>query len=292
MKEQTIHKKKLPDYGIYVESHRHDPGFKTDTHFHPFASLFYIISGKGTCFVSGSEFEVSANNAILLESDVPHQLIDKPNFPMTVLVVYFNGEIEKQNSHLLNDLYREKVVTEISLHRCMTIRNELRKMLDEQQSRSVDYCEAVKQNFSRIILQLKRSLAEKTEGQIKSPSSEFRVQQVLKYVEERFYEPPSLAEAARLGCLSTRQFTNICRKITNQSYLQYVNFLRIKKSADLLKKTSMSVAAIAFETGFEDLSTFYRAFKRYCKTSPQDYRSNPKVDYFDDVRNNSKTRKK
>lgn len=263
----------LPDYGIYVESHRHDSNFAMEMHSHAVASMFNIIAGKGVCLAEGNEYDISANDAILLKPDVPHQLIDKPKAPMTVLVVYFGSEVERINSTLLEDLYRSQIVTGTSMHRCMTIRNELRKMLDEQHSREVNFAEAIRQSFSRILLQLKRSLADQPERETRASASELRVQQVLDYVQQRFYEPPSLAEAARLGALSTRQFTTICRKITNQSYLQYINSLRIKKSADMLKNTSMSVAAIAFEAGFEDLSTFYRAFKRYCNTSPQEYRN-------------------
>ena len=81
--------------------------------------------------------------------------------------------------------------------------------------------------------------------------------------------PPSMGgpggweqDAARMARLSQRQFSSICRRLTGRSFIQHVNMVRTRKAVELLKNTDMSVTAIAFEVGYEELSTFYRAFKR------------------------------
>ena len=131
----------------------------------------------------------------------------------------------------------------------------------------------MQQCLSSILLELYRIAV----GVHKPPApvnrnSENRVTEVLEYVAEHFYEPQSLSGAAKTANLSQRQFSNMCRKITTQSFVQYVNQLRIQKAADLLRNTNMPVAAIAFEVGFEELSTFYRAFNKFHKTSPLAFR--------------------
>jgi AraC-like DNA-binding protein len=40
----------------------------------------------------------------------------------------------------------------------------------------------------------------------------------------------------------------------------------------LLKSTERTVLSVAFECGFDDLSTFYRAFKRETGVSPNHWR--------------------
>ena len=48
--------------------------------------------------------------------------------------------------------------------------------------------------------------------------------------------------------------------------------LRVEHARRLLQQTHRTIASIAFECGFEDLSTFYRAFKREVGTSPRRWR--------------------
>ena len=49
--------------------------------------------------------------------------------------------------------------------------------------------------------------------------------------------------------------------------------LRIDHAKKLLESTSRTVLSVAFECGFEDLSTFYRAFKRETSESPNQWRT-------------------
>ena len=46
----------------------------------------------------------------------------------------------------------------------------------------------------------------------------------------------------------------------------------MKKAAELLEGTSMSVAEIAAAVGYNDISYFKRTFKSYNGVSPTDYR--------------------
>jgi AraC-like DNA-binding protein len=52
-------------------------------------------------------------------------------------------------------------------------------------------------------------------------------------------------------------------------FIKFLNSIRCAKASELLKHTDKSVAAIAFEVGYEDLSTFYRAFKKIYKAPPK-----------------------
>ena len=126
-----------------------------------------------------------------------------------------------------------------------------------------------------ILLELYRIEAE---NKIPKPSvtnskSEAKTDTVLTYITKNLYEHHTLAGSAKMAGISQRQFTTLCRKITGKSFNQYINQLRTTRAADLLQNSTMSVAAIAFEVGYEDLSTFYRAFKRFHNISPLSFRN-------------------
>ncbi|MFC0875610.1 two-component regulator propeller domain-containing protein [Saccharicrinis sp. FJH2] len=62
------------------------------------------------------------------------------------------------------------------------------------------------------------------------------------------------------------------KSITGLSTNEFVQILRLKKAAQLLNETQMSISEIAYETGFSDPYYFSRAFKKNFNVSPKKYR--------------------
>jgi AraC-like DNA-binding protein len=56
----------------------------------------------------------------------------------------------------------------------------------------------------------------------------------------------------------------------------YTNELRIKKAGEMLLSEEKNVTEIAFEVGFDSLSTFYRVFQKVMGGKPTDYRERNK----------------
>lgn len=265
----------LPTRGVLIKTHSHSSGFQTAPHSHPHHSLLYIVAGQGQCVIGKSKkaFDLAANSVVILKPNQPHQMFDSPGKAMTVFVVYFDQALACANAKILSPLLKSSKPILTSPHKAQRIRQTLRRMLHEQDRKPPQFAEAMRHCLSGIFLELCRITAggNQVAGYL-NRKSEARAAEVLEYIAEHFYEPQSLAVAAKRANLSQRQFANMCRKIVSRSFVQYVNQLRTQKAAELLTNTNMSVAAVAFEVGFEELSTFYRAFKRFHKTSPLAFR--------------------
>ncbi len=266
---------RLPACGVLIESHHHGPDFRTEPHKHPWESLIYIVSGRGRCIIGEKQYPLGPNTAIALRKAQMHQLIDEAKKAMVVFVVYFSEQVAAANDRVLQPLLESPSPVAMPPHQAQHIRRALRQMLHEQSDKAANYEFAVRLCLSSILLEIHRGAL--AAGEAKSPgraeSSITRVERVLQYVTQRYYEPQSLSDAARMAHLSQRQFANICRKIASQSFSRFVNSVRIDRAAELLRSTDMPVSAIAFEVGFEELSTFYRAFKKYRKASPLAFRA-------------------
>jgi AraC-like DNA-binding protein/quercetin dioxygenase-like cupin family protein len=266
----------LPHFGIWIESHEHAPGFRTSPHTHSCPSLIYVTSGEGKCLDGEDTYRLSSNSIILLEEGRQHQLIDVPGKSMVLFVVYFNRQMAEMNKAFLEPLVNLGLVLKLPEYAAHQARRLLRQMLHEQQSHPMQYERALQLHLGLFLLLLYRygvpNAPESSLSEAAIGVSEDRVRKVLASVAEKCYEPHSLATVSQVAHLSQRHFTSLCRKICGKSFTDYLNSLRINEAERLLSETDISILAIAFTVGFEELSTFYRVFKRISGTTPKQFR--------------------
>lgn len=106
-----------------------------------------------------------------------------------------------------------------------------------------------------------------------SARDERRVSEAVRLIEEGAGEAHSVAALAGDVAMSPYHFLRTFRALVGMTPHQYVLRTRLHRAAVRLKRTDDPVAAIAFEEGFGDLSTFNRRFKRVMGKSPLAYRA-------------------
>ena len=62
---------------------------------------------------------------------------------------------------------------------------------------------------------------------------------------------------------------------TGSTYTEYLELMRMRRAAELLKSTDKSINYVALALGYETPNTFYKAFKRVYHVSPGVYRTGP-----------------
>lgn len=109
-----------------------------------------------------------------------------------------------------------------------------------------------------------RQLAEAETGE----SFEARVTALLV---ERIPAPPKLDEAARALGISPR---GLRRKLqqAGTTYQHLLDGIRLNMASELLTGTEETIAAIAYELGFDNASHFARAFRQWTGQSPTAFR--------------------
>ncbi len=265
----------LPEYGILIQSRSHHPNELPSDHAHEFPSLLIIVSGQGICHLGGKEYKLSANTALALPAWQSHRIIDVPGKPLTLFTVYYQKRISDLHDELINRFYQKTTLIQLELFYTEEVRHLIRQMLFELKNQPPGFKMALQEQMSLLLLQLYRAKLHGDrwhEYEESYPSSQTRVCAVLDYIAEHYYRHYDLGNAAHMSGMSQRHFSNLCRKITGKSYIQYLNDVRTQKAESLLVETGMPVSAIAFEVGYEDLSTFYRAFKKHRQKNPLDFR--------------------
>jgi len=102
-----------------------------------------------------------------------------------------------------------------------------------------------------------------------------RVTAAVRRIDDAAHAPLSLAALARDAGMSAFHFLRTFRRVTGMTPHQFILRTRLQRAALRLRQSRDAITTIAFEAGFNDLSTFNRRFRRLMGSSPRAYRARP-----------------
>lgn len=76
---------------------------------------------------------------------------------------------------------------------------------------------------------------------------------------------------------SYRHANRLFTSVNGESINAFSNKIRIRKSAELLKYSSVSISHIAYDVGYESVAAFSKAFKKVYGESPATYRESTNI---------------
>lgn len=95
-----------------------------------------------------------------------------------------------------------------------------------------------------------------------------KLKTVLSYIEEHLSEPVTIEELSGLCFFSQYHFMRFFKNYVGMPCLKYIKMQRLEKAAELLK-AGYSPMDAALLSGFENLSYFYREFKKQYGMTPK-----------------------
>lgn len=100
-----------------------------------------------------------------------------------------------------------------------------------------------------------------------------RMQDVFDYTMVNFQKDISLGTISSVGAMTKNAFCKYFKKRTNKTYFQFLNELRIEHASKLLiEEKDASIADIAYQSGFKNISNFNRQFKTIKKANPSRFK--------------------
>ncbi|WP_192036394.1 DNA-binding response regulator [Halomonas sp. YLGW01] len=103
-------------------------------------------------------------------------------------------------------------------------------------------------------------------------SDQSQLERAIAFVDQNLHRKIAQAEVAELCGQSTFQFSRLFKRVTGETFQEYLVHRRIAEAMRLLANPKVSITDVCFTVGFRDLSYFTRTFQRYVGKPPSRYR--------------------
>ncbi len=288
MKPQLLKVQVGPSYSFSV---RQDlvPFFYDRWHYHAELELIHIEAGTGTQFIGDNISRFKEGDVLLVGSNLPHYwrcddayFQNSPSLVAKATVVHFTEDfwgrpfLEAPENKCLRDLLHR---SRKGLAADAAIRPQLMGLLKEL---------TVAQETERLILLLKALylLAKAPENKTLSsagflPSLDGaetdRINDIYAYSLAHFREKISLEEIAAVAHIGENSFCRYFKTRTRKTYSRFLQELRVGHACKLLIENRLTLAQVCEESGFHNVTNFYRYFKQITGKTPASYQKQYRV---------------
>ncbi|MGV3706428.1 MAG: AraC family transcriptional regulator [Arcticibacter sp.] len=266
---------------------RHDirPRFDTIWHYHPELELHLTIRGEGVRFIGDNISNFSSGELILLGENLPHTWRCKDeyfaadsNLEVEAIVIHFLPDcLGKDILHLPEAYLIPKLLEKAK--QGMVIHGESKDKLRELMFSAID---ASGLDKIIILLSILKTLAEAEDyksivtGQHtlnKSTETDtIRLNKVYNYTLTHYKKEISLEEISEISNLSITSFCRYFKLMTKKTYYDFLIEIRISHACRALIEDKLPTEVICFDCGFNNVSNFYRHFKKVTGLTPLDYK--------------------
>lgn len=266
-------------------------GQGTPYHRHEYLQINYICKGSGRHSISQGEFDICKGDIFVIPPNVPHAISSTTNgeleiFEFEFLPTFINESFSdfKDVKSFLDFAYIEPfLVVENQVKPRLNLTGEIQNEVERILWEGLQEFEGRKQGFELLIKSLLLKLlvivgraftAHLNDEDSSVLYKRYRedIFNALRYIDEHYNEKLSVPEVAQLFALSPSYFRYLFKSITMQTFVEYLNNIRIIKACELLCTTGKKVLEISLDTGFNNIKHFNEVFKQATGLTPLQYR--------------------
>lgn len=249
-------------------------GEAVGVHSHSFHEMVYCISGGADYIIGTERYHLNRGDILSIPGGVSHAPLIPENLPEPYrrYVLWLSPEFcDVILTMVLGDSLPVKDQSYV-LHTTGTAWEHLgeyfRRMVQECEQRHFRWEAAAFGIATELAVQIARLW--QGEQSVESEKPEL-LDRITSYLETHLSERITVADVAARFWVSQSTISQLFRKKMGISFYRYVTLRRLRESKVLIK-SGIPMEQVSISVGFQDYSTFYRAFKSEFGISPAQYR--------------------
>lgn len=236
-------------------------------HAHPHYQLNHILRGQFDFVIADVRYTVAEGDTILVPSNARHSITMLSEGPGYYFEVKFTT-FSRTDKALCDDV--EPVVREDAFSPVL-----LKEMFDEEEHPTVQ-SEEIRRNYLYSILfkmaTKRRREKVATTKYIEIGAYSQPVRDTIRYLENNYQKHLSLEDIVAEVDLKKSALSRKFKEETSITIFECLMIIRVRKAAELLSTTDMSLSEISEASGFVNITHFNRVFTKHIMIPPGQYR--------------------
>lgn len=248
-------------------------------HYHEFNKIVIFISGNVTYAIEGKYYKLRPWDILFVSSNELHKPIIDPNEYYERIIIWVNSNFLLNHNADDGDLQtcfevaqKEKLnLFRLSADNLNMIKDTLFSL--EKEIRDRGFGGKVLQNaiFLQLMVNLNRLILKtKAKKDEKDIHYDERIVNILSYINENLESNLSIESIASKFYINRYYLMHNFKDQTGYTLHNYILQKRLAKAATLIKK-GLQIMYVSEQCGFQDYSSFVRAFKKSFGLSPKQY---------------------
>lgn len=247
-------------------------------HSHTFFELLYCRNNCGAEYLVGAErYRLQKGDIIFVPPGVSH----RPLLPELLIepykryVLWFSGEFMEKYAALFPYSFTEKQARPSMLRTDGTkwafLGDLFRKGVQESEQQEDGWEAAVIGNTITLLTQIKRATGDHSAHTLEAEKPEL-LDRIMSFVENNYTQSITIDILAKAFFVSSSTVSHLLKQKIGVSFHRYVTQRRLIAAKSLIEN-GMLLEGVSTQVGFQDYSSFYRAFKQEYGISPRQYRN-------------------
>lgn len=282
-----------PEDKVYIHMSSEYPEFVGVPHSHTYIEIVYILSGSAKHVAGDSCVTAQKGDLFIIDPEVPHafygntesneafcayDLMFVPDF-FDVSLINGGDFTSLGSSFLFYSMFPQEKAAGADLHFSSNSYNDFGELFNkiylEYYRQEQGYVNIIRAYIIELIVKIFRRMDRKTDNAPSLHKSKI-IDAALAYLYENYNMHISVAELADHMFLSRDYFGKLFRNVTGMTVTAFLKQLRINEASRLLLESDQSITDIAQYCGFQDMKSFYAAFRAQTGKTPGAYRKSLK----------------
>lgn len=276
----------LSSKDCFILIERQKTNFNFPIHIHPECELNFIENAKGAQRIVGDSIEEIDEEELVLVTNphLEHAWKDYRNVSKNIheITIQFHPDLltdtflNKNQMISIRQLFRhaERGVA-FSRESIAKVRPLLKTLTCENDS----FYSLIKLLIILHELSIDKGMRELSTGLFAANvmhqhSSDESLGRVMDYLSRHYSEVIRLSEVAEMVNMSESSFCRFFKQHTSKSFIDFLTDIRLGAASRALIDSSLSIAEIGYDCGFNNLSNFNRIFKKKKGVTPSEFRDN------------------
>ena len=251
-------------------------GQELDYHYHEFDKIVIFLSGKVNYIVEGVSYNLEPWDIVLVSHHLIHKAVIDRSIPYERVILYLDTGFVEANSSPRESLMtcfkaadkRSFYLMRAGEEDCLPLQSDLQRLEEALQSDEFAADILARTLFLQVMIRINRIMCKDETEKIPSAYEyDPAIAETLSYINDNLSENLNVESLASRCYISKYHFMRKFKEVTGYTVHSYICQKRLIMAVGLIR-SGIPATKAAPMSGFQDYSTFIRAFKKMFHTSP------------------------